>query len=76
MQKLMVHSLYVFSADGTQSVRIPFLAKEGTWSAAAHTFQITGEPAAYSFDHAGTKLLLGQPPDNKKTDTYLPDPLL
>jgi hypothetical protein len=76
MQKAMANALYVFSADGTQSVRVPFTAKEGTWDAAAHTFKFAGEPVVYSFDHSGPKLILGQPPQNKTTDTYLPDPIL
>jgi hypothetical protein len=76
MQKAMLNALYVFSADGTQSVRIPFTAKEGTWDAAAHTFKFADEPLVYSFDHTGSKLVLGQPPQNKTTDTYLPDPIL
>jgi hypothetical protein len=76
LQKATANGLYVFSADGTQSVRIPFAAREGTWSPSAHTFQFKGEPAVYSFGASGEKLLLGQAPDNKKTDTYLPDPIL
>jgi hypothetical protein len=76
MQKAMLNALFVFSADGTQSVRIPFLAKEGTWDATAHTFKFAGEPINYSFDLSGPKLVLGQPPQNKTSDTYLPDPIL
>src|SRR5450631_118310 len=31
LQKATASGLYVFSADGTQSVRIPFTSREGTW---------------------------------------------
>ena len=76
MLKAMANALYVFSADGTQSVRIPFGVKTGTWDAAAHTFHFQNATIVYSFDHSGPKLVLGQPPQNKTTDTYLPDPIL
>ena len=75
-QKLVANALFVFSSDNTQSVRIPFTAKEGTWNATAHTFQLNGDTIAYSFKRTGAKLSLGQPPDGSKTDTYLPDPIL
>jgi hypothetical protein len=75
MLKAMANALYVFSADGTQSVRIPFGVKTGTWDAAAHTFHFQNATIVYSFDHTGPKLVLGQPPQNKTTDTYLPDPI-
>jgi hypothetical protein len=74
-EKAMANAVYLFSADGTQSIRIPFTSHEGTWSASAHTFRIQGSAATYSFSRSGTKLTLSQPPDGRKTDTYLPDPL-
>ncbi len=75
LEKAQANTLYVFSADGTETVRVPFTSRKGTWNAEAHTFQLQDQPAVYSFQLSGTKLLLGQPPDNKKTDTYLPDPI-
>jgi hypothetical protein len=75
VEKAQANALYVFSADGTETLRIPFTSRTGTWDAKAHTFQFKGQPTIYSFQLSGTKLLLGQPPDNKKTDTYLPDPI-
>ncbi|HEY4381536.1 MAG TPA: hypothetical protein VGN01_14395 [Acidobacteriaceae bacterium] len=76
LQKATANGIFVFSADGTQSVRVPFSTREGTWSATAHTFQFNGQPATYSIGSSGDKLVLGQPPDNTRTDTYLPDPIL
>ena len=75
LEKAQANSLYVFSPDGTETVRVPFTSRTGTWDAKAHTFQFKGQPTVYSFQLSGTKLLLGQPPDNKKTETYLPDPI-
>ncbi len=69
------NALYVFAADGTESVRIPFGSREGTWDGATHTFKFPNESVVYSFQLSGAKLVLGQPPDGKKTDTYLPDPI-
>jgi len=74
-QKALANAVYLFSADGTQSIRIPFTSHEGTWSASSHTLQVQGSSKTYSFGRSGTKLTLGQPPDGQKTDTYLPDPL-
>ena len=74
-EKAMANGLYVFSPDNTQSVRIPFTSRNGTWDPAAHTLQIEGMPRAYSFHREGNKLVLSQPPDAQKTDTYLHDPL-
>ena len=74
-EKAMSNGLYVFSPDNTQSARIPFTSRNGTWDPAAHTLQIEGMPRAYSFHREGNKLVLSQPPDAQKTDTYLPDPL-
>ncbi len=74
-QKALANAIYLFSADGTQSIRIPFTSHEGTWSASTHKLQVQGSSKTYSFSRSGAKLTLGQPPDNQKTDTYLPDPL-
>ena len=75
MEKAQADALYVFSADGTESVRIPFGSRKGTWDAKTHTFQFKDQHTVYSYQLSGTKLILGQPPNNKKTDTYLPDPI-
>jgi hypothetical protein len=74
-QKAMANGLYVFAADNTQSVRIPFTSRTGTWSAQSHVLQIQGLPHAYTFRRQGAKLVLSQPSDAQKIDTYLPDPL-
>jgi len=75
LEKANRDAVYVFAADGTESVRIPFGAREGTWDLPAHTFRFLNETVVYSFSFSGPKLVLGQPPDGKATDTYLPDPL-
>lgn len=74
-QKAMANGLYVFSPDNTQSVRIPLATRTGTWNSATHNFQMQNDTQTYSYSRTGTKLTLGQPPDNQKTDTYIPDPL-
>lgn len=77
-QKAMANAILVFSANNTESVRVPFTSVEGTWDPTAHTFHLQNQPATavYSFQRTGAKLALGLPPDNKKTDTYIPDPIL
>jgi hypothetical protein len=75
-QKLMTNAILVFSADNTESVRIPFTSVEGTWDATAHTFHLANQTAAFTFQRTGAKLTLGQPPDGHKVDTYVPDPIL
>jgi hypothetical protein len=75
LEKVNRDAVYVFAADGTESVRIPFGSREGTWDLTAHTFRFLNEAVAYSFSFSGPKLVLGQPPEGKATDTYLPDPL-
>ncbi|HEX4578346.1 MAG TPA: hypothetical protein VH117_13400 [Edaphobacter sp.] len=75
-QKLMTNAILVFSADNTESVRIPFTSLEGTWDAIARTFRLANQTAAFTFQRSGAKLTLGQPPDGHKTDTYVPDPIL
>jgi len=74
-QKAMANALYVFSADNTESIRIPFTASEGRWNATTHTFLFPNQTTTYSYLRTGAKLTLGQPPDGQKTDTYLPDPI-
>jgi hypothetical protein len=75
-QKLMTNATLVFSADNTESVRVPFTALEGTWDATAHTFHLANQTGTFTFQRTGSKLTLGQPPDGHKTDTYIPDPIL
>jgi hypothetical protein len=75
LEKAKANAIYVFSADGTQSVRIPFGSREGVWDAQAHTFKFADDPVSYTFLLANSRLILGQPPDNKKIDSYLPDPI-
>jgi hypothetical protein len=75
-QRLMTNAVLAFFADNIESVRIPFSTFEGTWDAAAHTFHINNQRETYTFQLTGPKLILGQPPDGRKTDTYVPDPIL
>jgi hypothetical protein len=75
-QKVMANATLAFSADNTESLRVPLTSSEGTWSASTHTFQLEHVTTSYSYLRTGAKLTLGQPPDNKKTDTYLPDSIL
>jgi hypothetical protein len=75
-QRAMASALFVFSADNTESVRAPFSAVEGNWDLAAHTFTLRNQSATFIFQRTGGKLTLSQPPDGKKTDTYVPDSIL
>ena len=75
-RKAMANAILVFSPDNTESIRIPFTSFQGSWDLTAHTFQLQNRNGTFSFQRVGTKLILGQPPDNKKTDTYVPDPIL
>jgi hypothetical protein len=75
-QKLMSNATLAFFPDNTESVRIPFNTSEGTWDATAHTFRMNNQVEIYTFERAGSKLSLGQPPDGHKTDTYVSDPIL
>lgn len=74
-QHAMTTGVYVFNPDGTQTVRVPFLSRTGTWDPAAHTFKLDGDAHTYSFTRTENGLTLGQPPDNTRTETYLRDPL-
>jgi hypothetical protein len=73
IQKIAVSDTLLFTADGTEYLRIPFRSAEGTWNARDQVFQVTSEPGTHHFDLAGGKLVLSQPPNDKATDTYLPD---
>lgn len=75
-QKAMADAVFVFSPDNTESVRAPFVALEGKWDANTHTFHLENQTVAYPFLRSGRKLTLGQPPDGKRTDTYVPDPIM
>ncbi len=72
-QKMMTNATLIFSANNTQSLRVPFSNYEGAWDAATHTFHINNQ-TPYPFQRSGPRLSLGQPPRGRKTDTYLPDP--
>ena len=74
-QKATANAILIFSADNTESIRIPFSNYDGAWDAATHTFHLSNQPS-YTFQRAGAKLILGQPPDGHKTDTYIADPVL
>jgi hypothetical protein len=69
MRKLMV----VFSADGTQSVRIPFTIREGTWN--AHSFQFKGEATTHAYHRVGRILDLSPSSDTQQPETFVPDPI-
>jgi hypothetical protein len=71
----MTTGVYIFSADNTQTVRIPFVSRTGTWDAASHTLKLEGETQTFTFTRTAQGLTLAQPPDGKKSDTYLPDPV-
>jgi hypothetical protein len=74
-QRIMTNAILIFSPDNTESVRVPFDSSEGNWDASTHTFHMQNQNGNFSFERSGAKLVLGQPPDNHKTDTYLPDPI-
>jgi hypothetical protein len=75
-EKMMTNATLVFLPNNTENLRVSLTSSEGTWSASTHTFQVEHQPLSFSYQRAGDKLTLGQPPDNKKTDTYIPDPNL
>jgi hypothetical protein len=74
------NALYVFSADGTESARIPFDSMDGTWNATTHTFRFNDRTIDYTFQRIGSKLILGHPPDNTDNTVhsvaFVPDPIL
>jgi len=74
-QKAMTTGVYVFNPDNTQTVRIPFLSRTGTWDPAAHTFKLEGDPHSYTFTRTAQGLGLAQPPDGIRTETYITDPV-
>ena len=73
-------ALYVFSPDGSESARVPFESMDGTWNATTHTFRFNDRTVEYSYQRIGSKLILGQPPDNtdnsRHTAAFIPDPIL
>jgi hypothetical protein len=75
-QKAMAEAIFVFGADNTETVRAPFTSIEGKWDVKTQTFHLEKQTVAYSFQRTGQKLSLAQPPDGKRTDTYLPDPIM
>jgi hypothetical protein len=74
-QKALAKALFVFSADNTESVRAPFASFEGKWDGAAHTFHLENQTAAFTYQKIGNKLTLSLPPEGKRTDTFVPDPV-
>jgi len=74
-QKAMTLGVYIFHRDDTQTVRIPFLSRVGAWNGASQTFHLEGDTHTYSYQRSGATLILGQPPDNTHTETYVADPL-
>lgn len=75
-QKAMADAIFVFAANNTETVRAPFTSIEGKWDVNAHTFHLEDQKVVYSFQRTGQRLTLGQPPDGKRTDTYIPDPIM
>ncbi len=76
MQKLMTtKGILTFTTDAKRYLRAPFGTKEGTWDGQSNTFRVKGDSTTYTFGQMKTKLLLGQPPDGKAMDSYVPDPL-
>ena len=77
-RKAMANAILVFSSRQHRKhpgFRSPHFKALGTLSC-PHIPATKPERAPISFQRAGTKLILGQAPDNKKTDTYVPDPIL
>jgi hypothetical protein len=75
-QKAMTRGVFVFSADDTQIVRIPFTARNGTWDAVEHTLKLEGDVRMFTFVRTADGLTIGQPPPNaEKTASYVRDPL-
>lgn len=71
-QKLMASATLIFSADNTETLRVPFSNYEGVWDAATHTFHINNQ-SAYTFQRMGEKLALDHTPEGHKTGTYIAD---
>jgi hypothetical protein len=72
-QKAMTQGVYIFKADNTQTVRVPFLSRNGTWSSATHTFHMDGEKNDLKFERTKDGLTIGLPPDGTRTDTIVHD---
>jgi hypothetical protein len=75
-QKAFAKALFIFSPDNTESVRAPFTSYEGKWDASTHTFHLENQNSAFTYQKTGNKLTLSLPPDGKRTDTFVPDPIL
>lgn len=69
------NSIFIFSADNTETVRAPFTSVDGKWDAGKHTFHLQSQTVTYTFQREGARLILTEPPDGKHTDTYVVDPL-
>jgi hypothetical protein len=72
-QRALTHGLYVFTADGNQTVRIPFTLRDGKWDASTHTFRLEGDDHSFHYDRTPQGLKIGLPPDGSRTDTLVPD---
>jgi TonB family protein len=76
MQQVMsTKGLLVFTPDGMQYLRVPLGTKEGTWDDHVNSFRIQNDPVTYAFGRMNSKLVLGQPPNGRDMDSYVPDPL-
>jgi hypothetical protein len=73
-QKLMASATLIFSADNTETLRVPFSNYKGVWDAATHTFHINNQ-TAYSFQRMGEKLALDHT-EGHKAGTYIADTTL
>jgi hypothetical protein len=71
-QKLMSSATLIFSADNTETLRVPFSNYEGLWDASTRTFHINNQ-TPYSFQRLGEKLALDHTPEGHKTGTYIAD---
>jgi TonB family protein len=76
MQQVMsTKGIVVFAPDGMQYLRIPVRTKEGTWDDHSNNFRIQNDPVTYAFGRMNSKLVLGQMPNGRDMDCYVPDPL-
>jgi TonB family protein len=76
MQQVMsTKGLLVFTTDDMQYLRVPLGTREGTWDDHANSFHIQNDQVTYAFGRMNSKLVLGQPPNGREMDSYVPDPL-
>jgi TonB family protein len=76
MQQVMsTKGLLVFTPDDMQYLRVPLGTREGTWDDHVNSFRIQNDPVTYAFGRMNSKLVLGQPPNGREMDSYVPDPL-